>query len=425
MTILRRFYGSIELKINNKMYHIFSKLLVPLCLIISILFLQSSCKKDKCTTPHIDSVTAFEGSKKVDQLVPYSYYTIHGVNLIETEKVILNKLEIIDIYLVRNTDTTVSFYMPNMSSNSTLSITYRDSLRLVKECGVELIPINILPPTPAITKISNEYAVPGDEILLRGVYFEALTKVLFPMDTTGVEGEILPGYSSDSCVVRVPEGAESGKIVLVSESGKGVSAYGIDYRPATGLIGNFDDVDTWDGWGGQVIDNASGIPPANGYYYAGEGADISAGPDSLPELILPISMFEMPVFSGHLTADYFGLEFEIYSKYPWQQGYYTIELGQKNGNDLIFAYTCDYKPWNDSIYNGNFTTTNWETHSISLSEFRLKKNSSIPIQSYSQIRYANYMIWQFKYPEVTGDIETIQYFQVALDNLRISQIKAE
>jgi len=398
--------------------------LVP---IFFIFILQNSCKKDECTVPQVDSITIIDSSLRVENLVPFMYYTIHGINLIETQKVILNKLEINAIYLIRITDTTVSFQMPNMASNETLTTTYRDSLRLVKECGVEFVPVNILPPTPGITKISNEYAIAGDTLLLRGVYFTDLTEVLFPPDSTPIQGTILHEFvATDSCLVIVPEGVtEPGHIVLVSESGRGISAYGAEFRPNKGLIGNFDDVDTWDGWGGQVISSDNIIPPANGFYYAGEASGVPEGTDSVADLILPLSMFEMPVYSGHLTADYFSLEFEMFTKYPWQKGHYTIEIGEVDGDDLIFAYTYDYEPWNDTIYDGNFTTRGWETHRILLSRFRLKSNSTIPIQSYSQIRMANYLIWSFKYPDESGENETIDNFSVALDNFRISQVREE
>ncbi len=407
-----------------KRYFRFTSLLIYSSIIVCIILSHSGCNKDECTTPLADSITLRDSTWQIIDLVPGYVYTVHGLNLKDYSSVYINSTKLNPLYILA-TDTSIVFRMPNMETNSATD-DLSDSVLVVKECGNALLRVNILLAPPYITKISNEYALGDDIITLEGYYFNLLESAVFP---GGIEGEIVPEYIDTVCQLIVPEGVtEDGEIELTSKSGPSSSRIGVKFRDATGLLCNFDDVDTWEGWGGRVISNGTDefIPDANGDFYAGEANNIAPGTDSIDQLILPVSLFEMPDFNGSLSPSYFNLKFETYTKYPWEHGYYRIELGKLNEEDEIeFAYTYDFQPWNDTLYNGSFSVEYWETYNIPLSEFRLITNNEIPIQSYGQIRVANYMKWMFMNPSEEEDGALINQFCIALDNFRIVQVISE
>ena len=421
--VIRYFYASKYMKPFAKNNHKIVYLALLMLLMPVIVLIQNSCNKDECKIPAIDSLTFRNDSEKIFILVPSREFMLHGSNL-KDANIYINRSRLDPLYVI-DTDTSLLFYMPIMSSNSDENAN-TDSIRVIKSCGSDLMMVKILLAQPYIQRISNEYAVAGEEINLYGSNFSKLTTIMFP---DSIEGTILPNYSDTSCQVIVPEGVtDQGELILTSESGVSYSSIGVVFHDRTGLICNFDDVDTWDGWGGQVIYSLADedIPESNGYFYAGSDNNIAPGTDSDDNLTLPISNFSMPDFNGYLSADYFSLKFEIFAKFPWQKGSYRIELGKINNQDEIeFLYQYDFQPWNDTTYDGNFVIPQWETYQIPLSAFRLSTNSEITIQSYSQIRVANFMKWTFINPDEEGGGEMIYHFCVALDNFRIVQVKVE
>ena len=389
------------------------------------LIIQSSCKEDECTQPSIDSLTFRDSTQKIDYLVPTRIMTVHGSHFKGETNVYINHSKLNSDYILI-TDTTIIFRTPTITTNSNTE-DLCDSILVVKECGNALLRVNILFAPPIITRISNEYAIAGDTVTLEGYYFNLLETAIFPGE---IEGEVVPEeYSDTVCRIIVPEGVTNqGEIVLTSNSGSGSSAMGIEFHDSTGLLCNFDDLDFWAGWGGRIISSFADpqIPEANGYFYAGELNNITPGSDPSPSLILPLRRFTMPDYTGSLTPDYFSLKFELFSKYPWESGYYEIKLGNIDEHGYIeFTYEYNLQPWNDTIYNGSFINPLWETIKIPLSEFILTNSNDLPIQSYSQIRAVNYMQWLFVNPEEEEGGQYISQLCVALDNFRIVQVKTE
>jgi len=411
------------MKITSKKYLRVLLFKVFTVILLFVIPIMHSCNKDKCVAPTIDYLTYRDSIPGINFLVPTQVFTIHGYDLKESS-IYINNTRLNPTYIL-DTDTSLTFLMPNMATNS-VTEEFSDSLLIVKNCGNDLMMVNILLAPPYINKISNEYALAGETIILEGYFFSLLESAVFPGD---IESEIVSDYSDTVCSVIVPSGvAEEGGIILTSKSGEGHSAKGIKFRDRTGLLCNFDDEDNWNGWGGRVISNQNdaSLPEANGRFYAGKLNFIEPGTENMNYLILPLSMFDMPDFSGSLSPDYFSLKFEIYSLYAWESGYYKIEVGKANEMEEIeFAYEYNFQPWNDTIYNESFTTSQWETFNIPLSEFRLSTNSQIPIQSYSQLRAVNYMLWSFVNPSEDEGGQYIDHFCVAIDNLRIVQVKSE
>ncbi len=414
-----------EINKKNKVHFHFRRFVLILAFLSGVMvLLQQSCKKEEeCIPPVIDSIT-FEGSTvRVDYLIPTRKITVHGAHLDGATKIKINNLTYDATYLY-HPDTTLTFTVPYIESN----LTVPDSLTIFKSCGEAVVEVKILSAPAFISKISNEFAVAGETITLKGNYFVDLEKVIFPGE---IPGEIVEGYNDTICRIVVPEGVENaGKLVLTSASGDGSSAYNIDFNNTTGLLCDFDYNNFWAGWGGDIIRNADDatIPPARGFFYVCELSNIMPGTTEIENSMLPIAFHVSPDYSGDLTPDYFAIQAEMYVKYPWKTGYYNILIGRKSltTGQIEYSYEYDYKPWSDTInYRGQFITDGWETVTIPLTKFTLSGSSDIPLQSYSQLRLANYMLWSFVNPEEEEGGKPLTHFKVAIDNLRLEQIKEE
>lgn len=402
---------------------------IPYIIIITLIItLQTRCTKDDdCEVPIIDSITFYDGTEKIDDLIPTKYISIHGQNLLDPSAIYLNSTPF-NLNYVNISDTLISFIMPSTSSNDP-DEELSDSIRIVKTCGEALRMVNILEAPPYITRISNEYAIASDTLIVEGYYFSLLEIANF-IDLDTVVGEILPDYSDTACKIIVPDGNfEDFDLTLTSKSGSGASAYGIKFHPRTGLICNFDDLDTWLGYGGNVIsaNDDSSIPMANDDFFYGEANNIAPGTYNVETMKLPMEISNDFDFNGSLTPYYFAIKMEMFLMYPWKKGYYTIEIGEElDVNNIAYAYTYNYEPWNDTSIDGTYTTPRWETVTIPLNDFKLKENENIKLQSMSQIRTINYMFWNFSNPgpDETDSPETISEIGIALDNIRLVQIKS-
>jgi hypothetical protein len=408
----------------NRKYLLF---IYPLCIGLLLILQLFSCKKDeKCTIPEIDSITLENDSVQIDYLIPTTTITVHGIHFDNALYVYINQAKF-DARYIYHTDTAITFMVPYVSSNhlSTDTTALTDSLMITKTCGKSLLNVRIKSAPPYIRKISNEHAMAGDIVTLKGNYFANLRRVVFP---SFKNGEILDGYNDTLCRVVVPRNAiTEGKITLISASGSSTSAYGIDFWDRSGLICNFDDVDTWEGWGGTVTSNYSDpeMPPADQDFFECELSNIAPGSGEIESSILPYSIQSLPDYPGNLAPSYFAIQTEMYLKYPWKCGYYKILMGKRNNADeLEYSYEYNYQPWADTLNKGEFMTDGWETVNIPLTDFQLSGSTSIKLQSFSQLRLINYMQWSFVNPPEEEGGKPLTHFKIGLDNLRIIQLIA-
>jgi hypothetical protein len=398
------------------------KLTYILGIFLTLVFLsfQQSCKKEEeCIAPELDSITLVGSLISIDSLIPTRKITLHGKHLNEVTKISLNSLSYDASYLY-HPDTTITFTVPYVKSN----ITIPDTLSIFKSCGSARLLVSIMAAPAFIKSISNEFAVPDEVITLQGFYFSNLQHVWFP---DSIQGEIVAGYNDSVCQVIVPEGVTTqGKILLTSPSGISNSGYNIEFHDTTGLICNFDDLNTWLDWGGDVIQNSDDItiPPANGYFFLSDLTNIAPGSGEIENSILPLTINEIPDYEGSLGPSYFAFQAEIYLLNPWKCGYYKILIGAMNDADeLEYSYEYKYQPWSDSVnYEGVFSTEGWETVKIPLTKFQLSGSSTVYLQSYSQLRMINYMQWSFVNPSVEEGGKPISHFKMAIDNIRLAQI---
>jgi hypothetical protein len=140
---------------------------------------------------------------------------------------------------------------------------------------------------------------------------------------------------------------------------------------------------------------------------------------------MPLRITQTFGYDGRLTPDYFAIKMEIFLKEAWESGYYSIEIGAKApDNSIAYSYTCNWEPWSDTTLDGSFSTPHWETVQVPMEEFRLTGTENTYLQSYSQIRTINYMDWTFSNPESEEGGKYIPEISVAIDNIRLIQVKS-
>ena len=109
------------------------------------------------------------------------------------------------------------------------------------------IDFKVLPPVPVVSAMSFEYAEPGQTVTITGNYFYEPISVEF----TGAEATQISNITFSSFDVVVPEGAQPGKVKVVTESGTGQSTF--FWQDNRGLLFTFDDARGNHGWHNQTI----------------------------------------------------------------------------------------------------------------------------------------------------------------------------
>ena len=109
------------------------------------------------------------------------------------------------------------------------------------------IDFKVLPPVPVVSAMSFEYAEPGQTVTITGNYFYEPMTVEF----TGAEATQISNITFSSFDVVVPEGAQPGKVKVVTESGTGQSTF--FWQDNRGLLFTFDDARGNHGWHNQTI----------------------------------------------------------------------------------------------------------------------------------------------------------------------------
>lgn len=147
-------------------------------------------------------------------------------------------------------------------------------LKVVNAYGEATFPLEILPPTPVIDQISNEYAKEGETITLYGKYFFFVDTVFFPGGVYTTSG-ISTSPNGSSLTVEVPAGfnPKPGDVDVIVSSASGNSARKRTTRffDGTGILNNWDDKRVF-GYGlNYTEDNISasppgGFPPIDGKY---------------------------------------------------------------------------------------------------------------------------------------------------------------
>ena len=111
-----------------------------------------------------------------------------------------------------------------------------DKMHLItRDSSVVLYDFKVLPPSPKVDAMSNEWAKPGETVTISGSYLFAPLTVQFP----GTEAIDITTSNGSAFELAVPAGAQPGKIKVTTASGTAQSVF--QYMDSRNILFNFDD----------------------------------------------------------------------------------------------------------------------------------------------------------------------------------------
>jgi hypothetical protein len=348
------------------------KFSLPLALVILLIFTQSGCKKDSVGNPPvitgIRSYVPAPGDSLLSKIGPGQWVTIIGKNLKGALQIYFDGTPS-SFNEALFSDTSAAVLIPPVIAFPTVPADQLNTIRYVTTHGETTFSFPILPSAPTISSISNENAVVGDSVIVYGFNFFFIQNFVFA-------GTTITNYTgtNDGTSIRFKLPAtvtSSGVVTVTTTSGTASTVFTVNDMN-TGMLCNFDNVNTYSWGAASISDNAAEFPGNRLYYGRITAANLSAwdfawynggrGMNMNAAQWVPTANLNDPI------ANY-ALKFEMNIKQAWSGGYLFIV------KDYNWAYLARYAPWSNA--NGTttaFTTTGWQTVTIPLTEFRTKAN---------------------------------------------------
>jgi hypothetical protein len=302
---------------------------------------------------------------------------------------------------------------PNIGTDSVLT----NTVRVVTAYGEDTYTGFVVYAPPAVIELmSCEFALPGDTMTLMGKYFFGVDSVIFPTDLSAI---ILDeSAEGTSCTVVVPEGAVNSGAIRVITLG-GASETGT-FRDTTGMICNYDDLNTSEGWGGYIYNSeyAVLVPELSGNVWVSEATNMSGPSWWNQTMVNAIVSGPYPQYTNVKAENVF-LKFEMYVKGPWNAGYFQATFVSRNdAGDWVETYRYNYQPWDVEDGPVDIETDNWVTAQIPLNEFSLEGNGAVYLETFDPLAAYDFMGFYFINPSAT----VIPYILIAIDNVRMVEI---
>lgn len=396
-----------------------TRLLFLLIALISIT--QYACKKENDAPPVIRQVRQLDSTKRdsfFTKALPGTLIVIEGQNFNGTQNIFINDIAVpFNSALMSNSS--IVLKIPSDIPTEATQPGVSNNIRLVTNHGETSFSFTLVPPSPSITSISNEMALPGATITIAGSYFYGVQKVVFP---GGIEvTNITTNADGTQITVTVPANVTaSGLIQVVGKYGTGVNQY-IQFNGIhqAGMLANFEDGDPnfgWAWWGGIKTNEAAKFPGNRGNYIeinpsgvinAGDAAwytdnravNVSANP------LVPASNINDPIGN-------YALKFEMYQKSPWSDGALQIRLGNP------WTYSYMFTPYTAAPAN-TYQTNKWVTITIPLAMFKNSSGAAAPNLS-TLIKDTN---GDMGIMLVNNGSTPIAQYDAAFDNIRIVRVQ--
>ncbi|HET6254979.1 MAG TPA: glycan-binding surface protein [Puia sp.] len=250
---------------------------------------------------------------------------------------------------------------------------WQDSLRVYCTFGTASYPF---PPPMTITSVSNENALPGDSIVLKGTNFIGVTSITFPGGVT-----VTPTvFSVSQLGVTVPAGITGTDTLRINSAllGNASATQLFDSyltHPSPGYLSIFDgDYNTdntgFVGWtGGYGTTPSTTYPNGTGSFGILDNAGAMGGntqPGGNEGNPGFLQLNDVPwVSNTSVAAANYSLKFEVYVAAPWKAGAIWVMAGDWYGWQ---HYVARVAPW-DTAAGGVFQPTGWYTITVPLSQF--------------------------------------------------------
>ncbi|MGN8071067.1 glycan-binding surface protein [Mucilaginibacter sp. 22184] len=396
-------------------HHIKSYLL--LALLATSAFIQSGCKKDSSSSskgnPVITAIrnyVAHPGDSLLSSAGTGQWIVISGKNLKGALAINFDgvKGSFNDAWF---SDTSAIALIPAIIAFPSVPSDKLNTIQYITNHGQTTFTFPIVPPVPAISGISNEAANPGDSVKIIGLNFFFLKSVTYG-------GISITGYTSStdgtSISLKVPSGLSKGPVTVSTKSGTTTTTYNV-YDFVTGVLNNYDSINNF-AWGSGTSNNSTDYPGNIGYYGVMKASNVSAGDWSWWNDGRSININSaqwVPQANLKDTLSHYAVKFEIYVTKPWTDG--SIQILNANGN-----YAALYHPWKTATGSAvAFTTKGWQTVTIPFSSLISKGLPAPSLTDLLGATGAGGIQFQF----INDGTKTVQTFEVAIDNIRVSKIK--
>lgn len=256
-----------------------------------------------------------------------------------------------------------------------------------------------LVPEPLVESMTCEYIADGDIAYIQGYYFihedANPLRVTFP---GGLDGEII-SYDVNNIAVKVPDGAQTGPLIVTSVYGAGESS--LHFRDDRNIILDFDttfpDGGYHHGWHkGYGVGTNDGI---NGQYLIFRGQDDTTKPwmadDKWDDTHYAYERWtyrqDDPDFFDATALDKYVLKFEVNVVAAWSAAALQVIFtgaeevwlnwqDSANGGNPNNAYVSDanypralWIPW-ATTDDSSYTTNGWVTVTIPMTDFKYNKD---------------------------------------------------
>lgn len=384
-------------KLKNNNIFLYSSILF--FLLTGMLFFTACEKEESYSTPKISKIRAIHKDSTLTTGELGQMVVIEGQNFNGLEKVYFNS-EAATINLALTTDKHIIVNIPNQFPTE-----ITNSVKVQTKGGSTEFNFEVEIPSPVAESFDNAFQGAGLDLNISGQFFYNLTKVIFPGN---VEGTIVE-YTPELLTVKVPEGAQTGKVKVVSVAGEGETTE--IFRNNSYMSLNFDDLAIC--WGTpNLIDSTSSPEPVafSGNYARITDTEIPEGSWWNENWVIAQCGGVEGVTGA--PSDWV-LKFEINVLSKWYTGWFEMYLGKDANDDDI---TYNFQPWADNE-DGEYKTNGWVTVSVPCSNFA-GKNSGTPLSDMSLISEI-----RFNYQNPGPDTQDI--LDICFDNIRFEPAVTE
>lgn len=378
-----------------------------------------ACRKEASNAPVITGVRNFSlspGDSMLSSVIPGQWVVLLGHHLSGATQIYFNGV-VTSFNSALFSDTSAAVQLPAVIPFPSVASDALNTIRYVTPNGSTTFTFNIVAPAPTITSVSNENANTGDSVRIYGLNFFFIKSISFA-------GTPVTGWKETDDGTSVgfiaPALTQSGPVVITTQSGIASTVFNVN-DVTTGMLCNFDDVNTYS-WGATGTSNNNPLFTGNrGYYAILENNNLNANEwswwnsgrsiNSNPVQWVPVDSLNVPVGN-------YALKFEVNVPVAWNGGsIYVVK-------DFSTPYLGRYEPWKDA--NGNtssFTTTGWRTVTIPLSEFLTNNGTGTAAPSLKGLLGNSgsgaVNVWLIN----NAPSATATGFKGAFDNIRVVKIK--
>ncbi|RED92019.1 glycan-binding surface protein [Marinoscillum furvescens] len=312
------------MKLNNK--------LLLFGLLGSVCMLFTRCEEETLGDPEIEMVRAIApelADQALNSVGLGETIVVKGSNLGAVTEVSINGLAV-NVRSTFVTNTHMVITVPDETPNIATSPDISNMLVVKSGSGADSISITVLPPSPQVARISNEFANAGDEVTITGKFFFFVEDVVFP---GGISSPAFVASSDGTTITAtVPDGiTEAGLVEVVTESGSGDSGPKQTFNDRSGVVLDWDDHTFWQNWGvnpgvtsggfnGNYLNVQADGPITPASWWVGPTAFVVDGAQDADGLT--------PTGLSGPTSDYvLRMEVKVPEDKPWTSGWLELEIG--------------------------------------------------------------------------------------------------